>query len=180
LISFFRSIGLVVVETTDLRDDSFVPGVWLDHGSLVVNLGVAHVGDVLHEAGHLALIPSCMRDLVRPGQLPGEELTRALDKYCSEHLFSDAQGREDPIFRAILQMGDCEVTAWSYAACSALGVSPEVLFAARTDGTVPYNGGGNEIWEGLDARAYFGINGLQAAGYCTVRDFPTMRRWLAP
>ena len=180
VVSFLRALGLEVEETNEVRDDSFVPGVWLSRGRVIVNVDVAHVGDVLHEAGHLAIIPSTMRQLVRPGELPGTDLERAIEEYMATHVLADDLGREDPTFRAILQMGDCEATAWAYAACREIGILPQILFAERGNGTVPYDGFGASIWEALDARAYFGINGLQAAGYCTVRDFPRMRRWLAP
>lgn len=179
-LNFLRNLGMRVCETTELREDSFVPGVWFDAGTLYVNLQEAILGDILHEAGHLALIPARFHPHVIPGSLPGTALEAAISEYCETHELGDYLGREDPVYRAILQMGECEATAWSYAACSTLGLDPKNLIAPRKDGSVPYEEGGDEVLFGLSANAYFGINGLQAAGYTTVREFPKMRRWLAP
>lgn len=173
------SIGLEVEWTKDDPEDSFVPGVWLDQGKIVVNRSVAHIGDVLHEAGHLACVPSKFRHLVERGSLPTPKLQAAIEEYMDTHPFMDEHGNEDPVHRGVMQMGDCEATAWAYAASKHLGISPAVLFSDRVRGEVPYDGEGPSIWEALDRNAYFGINGLQAAQFCSVRDFPKMRRWLA-
>ena len=178
-VEWLASVGVEVEFTQEEHPDSFVPGVWLDHGKILVNREVAHVSDVLHESGHLACIPGIFRELVEPGSLPTPKLQAAIEEYMGTHPFMDEQMREDPVCRAILQMGDCEATAWEYAASKVLGLSVEVLFSERANGFVPYDGQGPSLWENLDANAYFGINGLQAAGFCTVREFPKMRRWLA-
>jgi hypothetical protein len=180
VVQWLASVGLEVEFATEDPPECFIPGVWLDRGKIIVNPARAHVGDILHEAGHLACIPSCFRDLVEPGMLPGEKLEQAIHDYTTTHLFCDHEGREDPVFRGIMQMSDPEATAWAYAASKELGISPGVLFSEREHGPVPYEGEGPHLWQMLDAQAYFGINGLRAAGFCTVRGFPTMLRWLAP
>jgi len=179
ITSWLRSVGLEIEFTDGEHPDSFVRGVWLDQGKIIVNREVAHVGDVLHEAGHLACIPKLLRGYVEPGSLPTMQLRQEIENYMADNPFMDAEGREDPVCRGIMQMGDCEATAWSYAATKVLGITAAVLFEDRKD-DVPYDGEGPQIWQMLDANAYMGINGLQAAGFCTVREFPKMRRWLAP
>jgi hypothetical protein len=61
-------------------------------------------------------------------------------------------------------------------------ISPEVLILPREDGTLPYETmeAAEDVLEMLLAGRYFGIHGLQAAKFCTVRSFPKMRHWLAP
>jgi len=179
VLEWLTARGLEIELTEKKHPESFVPGVWLDHGKIVVNPQVALVEDVLHEAGHLACIPSRFRGLTVPGSLPGPELEAAIQEYCDRHPFMDAQGREDPVWRAIMQMGDTEATAWAYAASRHLGLSAEDIFVEREDGTLAYDGEGPNIWAALDMSSYFGINGLQAAGFCSVRTFPQMKRWLA-
>jgi hypothetical protein len=182
IISFLQELGLLVEVVGYEHPASFAPGVWLDEGRLFVCWCVATPGDILHEAGHLATIPSSFRHLIRPGSLPGPLLMAAIEDYIrTTGLVLDAFGTEDPVSRALLQMGDCEATAWSFAAARALDLDPGVLFAPRPDGTRPFGDqeAAEDVRSMLECSRYFGINGLQAAGYCTVREFPRMRRWLA-
>jgi hypothetical protein len=180
VVTWLALKGIEVEFTDQEHPDSFVPGVWLDRGKLIVNHERAHVGDVLHEAGHLACIPSKFRELTEPGSLMTPKLEAAVKEYCDTHPFMDAEMQEDPVWRAIMQMGDCEATAWAYAASKYLELSPEILFSEREYGEMPYDGEGPDIWKSLDMNSYFGINGLQAGGFCSVRTFPQMTRWLAP
>ena len=179
VVEWLASKGIEVEFVEEEHPDAFVPGVWMDRGKLIVNHERARVGDVLHEAGHLACIPSKFRELTEPGSLMTPKLEAAVKNHCDTVPFMDAEMREDPTWRGIMQMGDCEATAWAYAASKHLELSPEILFSERKYGNMPYEGEGPSIWQSLDANAYFGINGLQAAGFCSVRAFPQMVRWLA-
>jgi hypothetical protein len=181
-LAFLRSVGFDVVEADALHPKSFVRGVWMDAGRLVFHAESAHASDVLHEAGHLATVPSELRGLTFPGSFPGPRLAKAVTRCVRERPFVDELGREDPVVRGILQMGDCEASAWSFAAAVAIGMPPEQLIAPRVDGSVPYEDPelARAVLDGLLHRGYFGINGLAAAGFCKQREFPTMLRWLAP
>jgi hypothetical protein len=63
IVSFLQSIGLAA-RIQDLSspewDECFLPGVLLKHGSLKIDR-VAIAGDILHEAGHLAIFPHRIR-----------------------------------------------------------------------------------------------------------------------
>lgn len=181
-VAFLRSVGIEVETARDPLSESFVPGVWLNEGRIVLHPETAHASDVLHEAGHLATVPSELRSLTRPGSFPGDLLAAACERCIRERPFVDECGREDPVLRGILQMGDCEATAWSFAATVAMGVSPEILIEPRGDGTIPYADSevAEGILDGLRHRQYLGINGLAAARFCNLRSFPKMLRWLAP
>ncbi len=181
-VTFLRSIGIEVETARSPLAGSFVPGVWMNEGRLVLHPETAHVSDVLHEAGHLATVPSELRGLTRPGIFPGELLEAACARCLKERPFTDEWGREDVVLRGILQMGDCEASAWSYAAAVAMGVPPEILIEARGDGTLPYSDmeAATGVLDGLRRGQYFGINGLAAAKFCNLRSFPKMLRWLAP
>jgi len=55
IVAFLRGIGLVV-RPGHVPEQSFLPGMWIDHGALVVDeAGLRFPGDLLHEAGHLAV-----------------------------------------------------------------------------------------------------------------------------
>ena len=64
LLAFVRSIGLEVREAR-LRQPTFLPGLLLEAGALVVDRRrLLYPGDILHEAGHLAVSPAAERPTV--------------------------------------------------------------------------------------------------------------------
>ena len=62
IIEFLRSIGLAVVEKP-IAGATVLPGIDVDRGTLVVDrTALKYPGDLLHEAGHLAVVPSRERE----------------------------------------------------------------------------------------------------------------------
>lgn len=97
ILGFLAEIGLPV-RRADLDERTFLPGVRIEAGGLVVDEArLAYPGDLLHEAGHLAV-------------LKAEERGRAGD---------DLQSGPGEEMAAI---------AWSYAACVQLGLDAGVVF----------------------------------------------------
>ena len=101
IVDFIRSLG-IEVRTGSLDSPGFLPGILIRDGALVYDPEVAfHPGDLLHEAGHLALLEPVKRqrasgDLVQ--QFPEEE------------------GSE------------LAVILWTFLACRHLDLSPAVVF----------------------------------------------------
>jgi len=61
IVAFLREIGLRVREAP-LPEPTLLPGVTLSCGGLVFDRArLAHPGDLLHEAGHLAVLPAAER-----------------------------------------------------------------------------------------------------------------------
>jgi hypothetical protein len=61
ILEFLTTIGLEV-RLAPIEVPTVLPGMTVDHGVLVVDEGrLAHVGDLLHEAGHLAVVPEADR-----------------------------------------------------------------------------------------------------------------------
>jgi hypothetical protein len=61
ITSFLTGIGLPVRHATSI-DSSVLPGLGIDRGVLVVAPDqLEHPGDLLHEAGHLAVLPAAGR-----------------------------------------------------------------------------------------------------------------------
>ena len=59
LVAFLRDIGLVV-RCGRVPEQTFVPGIWIDHGALVVDEPcLRYLGDLLHEAPHSTPISAC-------------------------------------------------------------------------------------------------------------------------
>jgi hypothetical protein len=176
-VEFVRSIGLPVLFERPNEEPAFNPDsyVWVHEGGLYVDPEKFHVGDFLHEAGHLAVLPSFARKLAC-GDVE-ESTGAAISAYIEEHGDKLLSYPEDPIVRACFQCGEVEAIAWSYAAAVKVGVDPYLVFE---------NGFRNEderqtTLSGCRMRAYFGINGLRAGGFFqSVQDYPRMVRWLAP
>lgn len=101
ILSFLEKIG-IGVEQGKVPSTSFLPGVELMEGVLIIDKDrLCYPGDVLHEAGHLAVLPSTDRPKAS-GDLRDE--------------FPQYAG---------LEMG---VLCWSYLAAQHLDIPIEVLF----------------------------------------------------
>jgi hypothetical protein len=84
--------------------ESFLPGVRIERGVLEMDSArLAHPGDLLHEAGHIAMTPAALRvQLSGTIDVPGLDMTQL--EYAA--------------------------VAWSYAAAVAAGVDPSEVFHA--------------------------------------------------
>ena len=99
ILHFLDTIN-ITVEERELNDDTFLPGLTLEKNAVVIDRArLKYPGDVLHEAGHLAVAPPSIRPLLGAKDLDwptdGEELGAIL---------------------------------WSYAALLHIGLAPEVVF----------------------------------------------------
>ena len=101
IVQFLRDIGLEVTDAV-LADDCFLPGIRIVQGGLWVDRQrLRWPGDLLHEAGHLAVVPAALR--------PGMD-----------------DALED--LPAVEHGGEMEATAWAWAALSHLQLPAQVLF----------------------------------------------------
>jgi hypothetical protein len=101
MVDFIRGIGIDVVETP-LDFETFLPGIYIDQGRLLVDeRKLLYPGDLLHEAGHIALVPSYLRCYATGNVGKIEEIGHSYE---------------------------IEAIAWSWAAAVALGIDPEMLF----------------------------------------------------
>lgn len=99
IFAFLARIGLPIAEET-LPADTFLPGIALRAGGLVVDTEkLLWPGDLLHEAGHLAVLPAALRGDAHDDQLNQE----------AEHA------------------GELEAMAWAYAAAVELSLPMAVL-----------------------------------------------------
>lgn len=101
IAAFLERIGIDVLPAR-LEAPTFLPGIALDRGRLLVDeADLTYPGDMLHEAGHVALVPARLRaGLSGDAELPGVDM-------------------------AALEAG---VVPWSYAAALEAGVDPAIVF----------------------------------------------------
>jgi hypothetical protein len=155
MAEFIRSIGIEVAATA-LEDETFIPGIYISEGKLLVDEEkLLYPGDLLHEAGHVALIPADLR------------------KYASDNVGD------------IEEIGDAyevESIAWSWAAVIALGIAPEILFhnkgykGGAQQLLLTFQMG---VYPGLKRLEDFGMAySPNKAAELGLKPFPAMHKWL--
>jgi hypothetical protein len=151
IVHFLESIGLAV-RAGEVAEGSFLPGLRIENGGLVVDEGrLLYPGDLLHEAGHLAVLTTEARRM--QGADAGADLGNEIGAIC-----------------------------WSYAAAVHLKLDPAIVFHAHgyrgasswhieTFETGSYPGLPLLQWMGLTADP-------EHARKVGVAPFPHMLRWL--
>lgn len=155
IAEFLNGIGIKVVPRR-LDGESFLPGVLIERGRLLVDEAkLRYPGDLLHEAGHLAVAPTCLR----PG-LSGEVVIPDADMNAVE----------------------VQATAWAYAAVMHLGLEPAVLFheggyEGKSAGLIfTYTAG---VYPGAHGLQTLGMTATgETARELHVPPYPHMLKWL--
>lgn len=151
LIDFLRHIGLTVVEHP-LSEATFLPGLAIEHGTLVVDrAALLYPGDVLHEAGHLAVIPAAERAFLHEnvGADGGPEVGAIAWSYAAAMHLGLAPS---VLFHEAGYKGDAANLIENFAAGRYIGLP--IL-----------------VWRGL--------TDAPDSGTVTATTYPGMKRWLA-
>lgn len=162
-IKFLKEIGLIV--TLSPGANGFTEYIRIVSGALEVD-PFCPPSALLHEAGHLAIIPNRFRGYMNDNLFDG------FKKMFSE-LDDMGIDPDSHLSRACIQSSDTEATAWAWAAGIKLGIPPETIIADNE-----YAGSGQEIRSMLSINQYLGINGLSHAGMCCRKDYPKMKYWI--
>jgi len=119
LAAFVRGIGIEVRAAT-LPEKTFLPGLEISHGAILVDEArLAHPGDILHEAGHLAVCDPAERGAAALSPDGGDELTSIAWSYAAlRHLQLDAV----VVFHADGYKGGAAAIIENFAAGRYLGV----------------------------------------------------------
>lgn len=157
VVEFLNEIGIEA--KIEQGAHGFVKHARITNGSLAID-PACPVGDVLHEAGHIAITPARYRRL-----LDGDI------QWGIRKAWEDAErfnlGPDDPLMRALIQCSDPEATAWAWAAGLHIGLAPEQIIYDSDD---PFHYGG-EAWSVRQAHEMgysLGAHGLAHAGFCQV------------
>jgi len=158
MIRFVEEIGLsfrlIVID-----EPTFLPGITLQNGGLIIDPEkLLYPGDILHEAGHLAVMPPDIRATMN-GNL------------------NDGGENHD-----LLIGGEMMAISWSYAACLHLGLDPSIVFHKNG-----YKGESETLLKNFAQGHYFGLPMLQWIGLCNEPQktpepgkvyYPQMLKWL--
>lgn len=151
IVAFLVEIG-IPVRTAAVTGPTAVPGIAIADGGLVVDPDAPrHDGDLLHEAGHLALLPPSQR-AVAGGVLPPEAGGLELGAIC-----------------------------WSVAAAHHLALDLDVVFhpeGYRGDSAWLVETYGAGTYPGLPLLVWAGLAWAPGTEPPGERPFPAMRRWL--
>ena len=154
-IRFLQEIG-IDIRFEQLEGPCFLPGLSIDKGALIIDTGkLAYPGDILHEAGHIAVVPAAERitlDAVAIGKRPmrdGEEMM---------------------------------AIAWSYAACMHLKLDPYIVFhddGYDKGGSYIADNFNNKQYFGLPMLQWKGMAADEkTAPALGVPPYPYMIKWL--
>lgn len=141
-----------------VRSDSFLPGVDIVDGRIVYDASVLlSPGDLLHEAGHVAVL--------KPG---------------------DRANITSPDVNGDLQEGGAEMAAiaWSWAALQYLQIPPEMVFheqGYKGGGDAIIENFSNERYLGVSLLQWFGMTKEKKSTNADVDPiYPKMKYWLRP
>jgi hypothetical protein len=152
IIHFLEEIGIPVIEA-ELPDDCFLPGLALEKNTILMDpQRMKYPGDLLHEAGHLAVTSAEMRPLIGTAEM------------------DPAWPSDGDELAAIL---------WSYGALKYLELEPEVVFHPQgykneSEWLIEQFRNGNYI--GLPLLEWMGF--CHAAPKNEEKPFPHMLKWL--
>jgi hypothetical protein len=149
-IAFLNDIG-IKTSFRNLDDTSFLPGLLIENGNIVIDTEMLrHPGDILHEAGHIAVVSS--KD--RTG-LTADTLIKRKNREAEEVM----------------------AIAWSYAACIHLDIDPGFVFhedGYRGGSTSIMESCDKNEYVGMLMLDSLGMT----SATCESTPYPHMERWL--
>lgn len=132
IVAFLRGLGMEVVYG-DGAQGGFLPGVNIHAGVIHVDPdSLLEAGDVLHEAGHIIVVPR------RYWPRLGRDLQADIEALVAEQ--SGPGQTPDPLLVRAARQGEQMAQAWSYAVVRHLGLPLESLFFPGSYRVGPYEG----------------------------------------
>jgi len=184
IVAFIEGLG-IPIRDGDVPADAFLPGVRIADGGLTIDRAALFTpGDLLHEAGHLAVVPKRYRGRI------GEDVDAGVARVRAE---AAAAGDHDPVLEGLEGLGgELQAIAWSFAACRHLDLPLEIVFRPGAYGT-DKNGGAHPmmIAQQIEMGFFPGLHRLIQAGMTAPPQsmlqpdalpggFPIMLRWVQP
>ena len=155
-VDFLKEIG-IEVSFKSITEPTIVPGITLQQGCVVIDKDqLLYPGDILHEAGHIAVMPPEIRPTLN-GTLEDCDLHRG---------------------------GELMAIAWSYAACIHLKIDPHIVFhehGYKDGGRNLVENFSNQRFVGVSTLQWCGMtNDPTSTKDLSLPLFPEMKAWLRP
>ncbi|AFD07701.1 hypothetical protein [Solitalea canadensis] len=155
-VDFLKEIG-IGVSFKSITEPTIVPGVTIQKGSVVIDQEqLLYPGDILHEAGHIAVMPPEIRPTL-DGTLNDCDLHRG---------------------------GELMAIAWSYAACIHLKIDPHIVFhefGYKDSGANLVDNFQKKQFVGVSTLQWCGMtNDPTSNKDLSLPMFPIMKSWLRP
>jgi hypothetical protein len=154
IVHFLNAIG-IQCEYRQVAEDTFLPGISIEAGRLIIDPErLRYPGDLLHEAGHIAVVPAADR----PGMYGNIEPDKPAES---------------------LELG---AVLWSFAALHFIGLDPTVVFheagyKGESKWLIEQFESGTYI--GLPLLQWMGLAyDASTAAKMNVKPFPFMLKWL--
>lgn len=154
-IAFLNEIGIVVI-CRPQPAGTFLPGLSVENGCIIMDKNnLKYPGDILHEAGHIAVVPADERASLNAVTIAARP------------------NREAEEMMAI---------AWSYAACTELKIDPYFVFhdnGYKGGGSSIADNFNNKQYFGLPMLQWVGMTfDEKKAAEKNVPPYPAMIKWL--
>lgn len=154
-VAFLHSIGIVTQKGTEVPG-SFLPGLTIQNGIIYINENtLENPGDILHEAGHIAVVPAAERQ-----SLNAESIQHRKDREAEEMM----------------------AIAWSYAACVHLELDARFVFhdnGYKGGGSHLAENFTNKRYIGLPMLQWIGLAlDEKNAASQNEEPYPHMQKWL--
>lgn len=154
IINFLESIGIPV--HFGICRNTTLPGIMINSGTLTIDMDtLLYPGDILHEAGHIAVMPPADRLAVKGTINPARDLELS---------------------------GELMAIPWSYAACIHLGIDPHIVFhdnGYKGGGKYIVENFSEGRYFGVPMLQYIGLcYEPRTAQEKNTKPFPTMVKWM--
>lgn len=168
VINFLNSIGIKCHIVENVKN-SFLKAILIKDGELYLTKK-CNISDILHEAGHLAILPPLYRKQAN-GDL--KVLLKKMYKEIDTTL---------PENEKYMYCEDNEATAWAFSCGTYLKLPHSQIILKKQ-----YQNTGKDVLFGLRHNSHFGIHGLARAGWCSVKKihttvdkplYPNLNKWL--
>ncbi len=176
VVRFLCDIGIQC--TIQEESGGFLNLIRIENGTLIID-PKAPIHDILHEAGHLAIVPNRWRHLMNGNVGNGQrEMLRLLEEM---DLHPD-----DPLSRATMATSENEAIAWSWSAGVYLRLKPTQIIQDTDDPKV-FSGQAWAVRQQLEWGDSLGSHGLAYAGWCATNKtigrhrslpvYPELKHW---
>ena len=153
-LSFLKNIG-IETRFVNIKEPTFLPGLSIESGIILIDLQLLkYPGDILHEAGHIAVVPFADRSLLSATTIGSR------DHHQSEEMMA---------------------IAWSYAVCIHLEIDPYFVFhdeGYKGGGSYIADNFKNGGYIGLPMLQWKGMAAdNKNAAILNVKPYPHMLKW---